>query len=101
MHDYNVSNFLMWNGIKVIVDTRQQPYATEIGYTQTCDDVFHLMYEDLSDEEIERILDKYDINVVLSSKYMDLSEYLSKSDLWKLEICDKYNNEIWVKMEVE
>ena len=95
LHSYNIANYLMFNDIPVIVDTRQQPYARENGYSETCDDIFYLMYQAKSNEDVESILSKYDINMVLCDKSMNLCWYFENNKDYEFVMSDELGNTVF------
>ncbi len=97
LHSYDDANYLMWNGVKVMVDTRQQPYAKENGKTQTCDDVFYLMYHTQDKDEITRVLKQYDVDAVLCTKSLNLNWYMSYCSDFEIAKEDTYGNILWIR----
>lgn len=98
LHSYNIANYMMFNDIPVIVDTRQQPYARENGYSETCDDVFYLMYQAKSNEDVESIISKYDINMVLCDKSMNLCWYFENNSNYELIAEDEFGNVVFKRL---
>ena len=98
LHSYNIANYLMFNDIPVIVDTRQQPYARENGYSETCDDIFYLMYKAKSNEDVESVLEKYDINMVLCDRSMNLCWYFDNNDDYEFVMSDKLGNTVFKRV---
>lgn len=96
-HGYNLSDYLMWEGIPVCMDTRQQPYATESGVTEILDDIMELKKTD--GDAIAALLDKYDINAVLVSPDFDIRWYLEREGSFRLLAEDEYGNSVWAQME--
>ena len=99
IHGYSNSNLLMWNGIKVCMDTRQQPYVKENGYTQILDDIFSLITRVPAKEKVKEIIDKYNAEAVLCSKDLPLSWYFEQDPDFTLAIEDTKGNQIWIRKD--
>ena len=78
LNGYDTGNYLLWNDIKVFVDTRQHPYVQEFGELTAVDDMF-----DMSNTKNKRVMDayfdKYDFDIVLSDKIsFDVDWYMQQ-----------------------
>jgi hypothetical protein len=99
LNGYNNSNFLMWNGIKVMIDTRFFPYDYEDEEMNAADAVFSLSTRDTS-EELEEVLDKFDIDTVLIDEELKAIEwYFKYNGEYELVVSDSFENAVYVRKE--
>ena len=100
LNGYNNSNFLMWNDIKVMVDTRFFPYDYEDDEINAIDSVFSLVLTRGSSEEIKEILDKFDIDTVLIDDELKPVEwYFKYSSKYELAVSDSLGNAVYVRKQ--
>lgn len=98
-HSYNISNYLLWNDIPVMVDTRQFPYELSNGVTSSCNDIFNLIYCTNSKESIDQIMDSYNIEYVLYDPSLsNISWYFTNNRDYKVILYDKYGNIIYKRI---
>ena len=76
LNGYTSGNYLLYNNVKCFIDTRQQPYAKEFGWTSALDDYFETKPYDT--EAMNIFFEKYDFNYVLSNEECNLDWYLSQ-----------------------
>jgi hypothetical protein len=97
LHGYTFSNYLLWNDIKVFVDTRQHPYVKEYGYATSFDDLMDIMHTKNIDT-IDEYFDKYEFTEVLCDASFDINWYMSQRDDFSLIIEDEDTEcKLWVK----
>ena len=97
LNGYDTGNYLLWNDIKVFVDTRQHPYVKEFGELTAVDDMF-----DMSNTKNKRVMDayfdKYDFDTVLSDKIsLDVDWYMQQRTDFK-RIGGTNWTSLWVKI---
>ncbi len=100
LNGYNSSNFLMWNDIKVMVDTRFFPYDYEDDEINAIDGVFSLVLTRSSAEEIKEVLDKFDIDTVLIDDELKPVEwYFKYSSKYELAVSDSFGNAVYIRKQ--
>lgn len=88
LHGYICGNCLLWNDIKVFVDTRQHPYAKEFGYASSMDAVCEMKHT--KDFEImDDYFDEYQFTEVLSTQDFDIDWYMTQRDDFKCIYSDE------------
>lgn len=88
LHGYITGNILMYNNIKVFVDTRQHPYVKEFGFSETMDNLMDIRCSD-SKSELDMFFDYYDFTEVLINKDLSLQVYLAQRDDFEIKIKDE------------
>lgn len=88
LHGYITGNILMYNDIKVFVDTRQHPYAKEFGFSETMDNLIDIKISD-SKSELDMFFDYYDFTEVLVNRELPLQIYLSQRDDFEVKLKDE------------
>jgi hypothetical protein len=100
LNAYNNSNFLMWNDIKVMVDTRFFPYDYEDDEMNAIDAVFSLDLTRGSSEEIKEVLEKFDIDTVfIDDELKPIEWYFKYSSKYELVVSDSFENAVYVRKE--
>lgn len=96
LNSYSDGNVLLWNDVKVFVDTRQHPYSKEFEYASSMDDMIDMVW--CKDKDVmNEYFDEYDFDEVLCDKdFLDISWYMNTRDDFEcLYKTDK--SELWVK----
>lgn len=100
LNAYNNSNFLMWNDIKVMVDTRFFPYDYEDDEMNAIDAVISLDLTRGSSEEIKEVLEKFDIDTVfIDDELKPIEWYFKYSSKYELVVSDSFENAVYVRKE--
>lgn len=87
LHGYITGNILMYNDIKVFVDTRQHPYVKEFGFSETMDNLINIKTSD-SKSELDVFFDYYDFTEVLVNRELSLQIYLNQRDDFEIKLKD-------------
>lgn len=88
LHGYITGNILMYNDIKVFVDTRQHPYVKEFGFSETMDNLIDIKYSD-SKSELDMYFECYGFTEVLVNKDLALQVYLAQRDDFEIKMKDE------------
>ena len=62
---YTTGDWLIWNGLKSFIDSRQQPFTKEISNNESLDDTIKAVQGPDVFNDIQTVFDKYDIKYVL------------------------------------
>ena len=95
LNGYSSGGWLIWNNIRTFVDSRQQPFASEIQNNQQLDELIKAVRGPQVQEDIIELCDKYSINYILwntSEMGCDISDDLVNSGNWQIVIEDVLNN---------
>lgn len=97
LNGYVTGNYLLYYNVPCFIDSRQIPYAKEVGDTTAVDDYFDTNSHNLSD--MDAFFDKYKFNYVLSNEEYGINWYLEqRGTLWNLVYSDDEDNYIWEYM---
>lgn len=87
-NSYNAGNYLIFNGIKCFVDSRQLPYTKEFGGNYSLDDMFNAA-NSKDKNEIKEFIDKYSFDYIMTDKNLDLNWYLEQDTRYEIVITDE------------
>ncbi len=91
LNAYSDGNFLIYNDIKCFIDSRQWPYAKEMGNNSSVDD-----YLDATENGFDNLFEKYNFEYVYCTEELDIKKYLSERNDYEIVIEDSETNEsIW------
>lgn len=100
LHGYLTGNHLLWEGVKVFVDSRQYPYAKEMGNCSSIDDLLTLNATK-EKEEIKEIIKRYDFEIIITdTELLDISWYLETDINYKRLYTYKIKEKeigLWIK----
>lgn len=91
--EYSYGNYLIFNDMKCFVDSRQQPYAKELGKSDAVDELFYVEFHLWDYEAIKQFLDKYEFDYIWTCSSLPLDTYLENDDDYKLVITDNTSSE--------
>ncbi len=94
IHGYDISNYLMWNDIKVFVDTRQQPYMSDLYGVRSMNDALVIGFSGRPDD-IKESLERYDYDLVLTGDALNTDWYFYDNDEYELIYRDTKNNALY------
>ena len=85
---YNNGNYLILNDMKCFVDSRQWPYAKELGTCDALDDLLYVCQHPTDFDSITDFLDKYQFDYIWCAGELDLDTYLSNDPEYELILTD-------------
>ena len=84
---YTTGDWLIWNGLKSFIDSRQQPFTKEISNNESLDDTIKAVQGPDVFNDIQTVFDKYDIKYVLwdsGEMGIDIADRLVDTGKWKI-----------------
>jgi hypothetical protein len=82
--EYVYGNYILFNDMKCFVDTRQWPYAKELGGSCAIDELFYVELHAWDSEAVKQLLDKYEFDYIWTCSSMPLDSYLETDDDYEL-----------------
>ena len=84
---YTTGDWLIWNGLKSFIDSRQQPFTKEISDNESLDDTIKAIQGPDVFNDIQAVFDKYDIKYILwdsGEMGIDIADRLVDTGNWKI-----------------
>lgn len=84
---YTTGDWMIWNGLKSFIDSRQQPFTKEISDNESLDDTIKAVQGPDVFNDIQTVFDKYDIKYVLwdsGEMGIDIADRLVDTGKWKI-----------------
>ena len=74
---YNGGNYLIMNDMKCFVDSRQWPYAKELGESDAVDELFYISTHAADFQSISEFLNEYEFDYIWCNKDLRIEQYLA------------------------
>lgn len=91
LSSYTDANYLILNDMKCFVDSRQWPYAKELGSCDAVDELFYISSNPLDYDAIDQFLGKYQFDYIWCANGLALDDYLKSCPEYELVIEDNLN----------
>lgn len=97
---YVNGNYILFNDMKCFIDTRQWPYAKELGNCNAVDEMVYVINNLHDREYIMEFIDKYKFDYIWTDSSLDLNSYLEDNKEFEIIISFENNDEkLWKRID--
>lgn len=98
---YSNGNYLIYNDMQCFVDSRQWPYAKELGNSEALDEIVYVINNLQDREYIEDFIDKYTFDYIWTDSLLDLNSYLEDTEEYELIVDNENSKEkLWKRIKI-
>lgn len=98
---YSNGNYLIYNDMQCFVDSRQWPYAKELGNCEALDEMVYVINNLQDREYIEDFIDKYTFDYIWTDSLLDLNSYLEDTEKYELIVDNENSKEkLWKRIKI-
>lgn len=99
--NYSSGNYLIYNNMQCFVDSRQWPYAKELGNCEALDELIYVINNLQDREYIGDFIDKYTFDYIWTDSLLDLNSYLEDTKEYELIIDNENSKEkLWKRIKI-